>query len=275
MTRFVVTGGSGYLGQNLVREMRRRGFGHKNIDIKVGLDVTGPVDILRSICKEASVIYHLAAMPDVQYSIKDPLMHDRINVHGTLRMLEAARVSDVPFVFISSFAAKDPKSPYGLQKKIGEDYCKLYSELYGLRTYSLRLSNLYGGPNYVENKESVIAVFTKQLIKGGPITVFGGDQTRDFVHVDDVVDAILRVTRSEKRNETYEICSGSSLSIKELADIFLCIDPTLKVEYLDYMPGEVMSSVGDPSLARKDFGYGPKVRPEDGIEHLVEMIRGN
>lgn len=269
--RTVVTGGSGYLGWNLLREMDRRGLEYQNVDIKEGLDILD-LPKMRVLCEGTEVIYHLAAMPDVQESIRDPVRTNKVNVEGTLNMLECARENGSTFVFISSFAAKDIQSPYGLHKRIGEEYCRLFSNLYGIRCFSLRLSNLYGGTNYVQNKESVIAVFTKQLSGGGPLTVFGGDQIRDFVHVDDVVAGIIGVTGSQKKMEIYEISSGVETSIKDLAELFRKYDPNLEVQYLDYLKGEVMRSIGDPSLAGEDFGYRPTKTLSEGIRDLIDAI---
>ncbi len=267
----VVTGGSGYIGQNLLRELDRRGVPYLNIDLREGGDITELPSMLE-LTEGASTIVHLAADPDVQESIREPVATNRTNVTGTLNMLECARRHGAAFVFISSFAAKDVQSPYGLQKLTGEEYCRLFSGLYGMKCLALRLSNLYGGPNYIENKESVIAVFTKQLAEGGPLTVFGGDQTRDFVHVDDVVRGILGSLDSPKAFEVYEISSGVETSIRQLAELFRAHRPGLEVQFLDYRKGEVLRSVGDPSLAREDFGYEPRMSLEEGVAELVGLM---
>ncbi len=267
----IVTGGSGYVGWNLLNELEGRGVPYVNIDIKEGQDIRD-LPLMLELTDGAELILHLAARPDVQESIQLPAETNSVNVDGTLNMLECARRTGADLVFISSFAAKDIQSPYGLQKRTGEEYCRLFSELYGLKCLALRLSNLYGGANYIENKESVIAVFTKQLAEGRPLTVFGGDQTRDFVHVDDVIRGILGATTSSKRFEVYEISSGVETSIRELAERFQRHRPGLAIEWLDYRKGEVMHSVGDPSLAREDFGYAPSVHLEDGIRELVDLM---
>jgi UDP-glucose 4-epimerase len=267
----VITGGSGYIGWNLLRELDRRGVEYRNIDLLEGQDIKDGPQMLE-LTEGAEHIVHLAADPDVQESIRRPVPTNATNVTGTLNMLECARRHGAAFVFISSFAAMDVRSPYGLQKRTGEEYCRLYSELYGLRCLVLRLSNLYGGPNYIENKESVIAVFTRQLADGGPLTVFGGDQTRDFVHVEDVVTGILGSLTSPKDFEVYEISSGVETSIRDLAEMFRHYRPGLEVQYLEYRKGEVMRSVGDPSLAREDFGYRPTMDLDQGIRELVEAI---
>jgi UDP-glucose 4-epimerase len=262
----LVTGGSGYLGTNLLGEMDRRGVHHVNADLVVGVDITRPTDLEDCVRDgELDAIYHLAADPDVQRSITDTLSSNRTNVDGILNVLEFAASRGTPVVFISSFAAKDVRSPYGLQKLTGEGYCKLYSELRDVRCMVLRLSNLYGGLNFYDNKESVVSIFTRQSASGGPITVFGGEQTRDFVHVRDVSRAILDCLRSPKEFEIYEICSGVGVSINELASMFASLNPGVSVVRRDYLPGEVMSSVGDYSLASEDFGYRPSVRLQDGI----------
>jgi UDP-glucose 4-epimerase len=270
----IVTGGSGYIGWNLLRELDLREVRYRNIDIKEDDDILDGERML-TITEGADRIIHLAADPDVQTSIRQPVSTNMTNVNGTLNMLECARRQDASFVFISSFAAMDIQSPYGLQKHIGEEYCRLYSKLYGIKCLVLRLSNLYGGANYVDNKESVIAVFTKQMAEGLPLTVFGGDQTRDFVHVDDVVRGILGSLDSPKGFEIYEISSGVETSIRGLTDLFKRFNPELEVETSDYRTGEVMNSVGDPSLAREDFGYAPSVDLVEGIQELVDLMKGD
>lgn len=266
----VITGGSGYVGENLLLELDRRGTSYVNIDIQNGQDITD-LSSMFEMTKESEVIIHLAADPDVQESIYEPIKTNRTNVTGTLNMLECARRHDSTFIFISSFASMDIKSPYGLQKRMGEEYCRIFSDLYGIKCLVLRFSNLYGGSNYITNKESVIAVFVKQLIESKPLTVFGGNQTRDFVHVDDVVVGILGSLESSKDFEIYDIASGIEISIRDLAEMFQSLKPGLEIHYLDYLKGEVMKSVGNISLAQEDFGYNPQKDIREGIAYLVEM----
>lgn len=200
-----------------------------------------PMDVrsaeLASVCTGAEVIIHLAALPRVQFSIEHPQDAHAVNVDGTLAVLEAARAAQVRRVVFASSSAVygdpsmvptsedapiDPKSPYGAQKRMGEIYLALYAACYGLETVSLRFFNVYGsGEDATSSYCTVITRFLAQHAAGQELTMTGdGMQTRDFVHVDDVVRAIQLACTSPNvgKGEVINIGSGRECSVRAIAE---------------------------------------------------------
>ena len=188
---------------------------------------------------DVDVVFHTAAKARVQPSIKDPITYNEQNVTGTLNILFAAHNAGVKRVIYSASSSAygnatkfptsethptNPLSPYGLQKYIGEQYCKMFSQVYGLDTVSLRYFNVYGNRMSFEGAyKLVLAVFTEQMLKNKPLTITNtGEQRRDFTWVEDVVEAnILAAEHPNKLNgEVFNIGNGNNMSINEVADIF-------------------------------------------------------
>jgi UDP-glucose 4-epimerase len=220
--------------------------------------------------KNTDVIFHTAALARVQPSIEDPIPFDSVNVGGTLRMLKLAHNLGVKrFVYSASSSCygnnkkfptpetetTNPLSPYGLQKYIGEQYCKMFSEVYNLDTVSLRYFNVYGERINLEGAyKLVIAIFADQMLKGKPLTIINdGEQRRDFTYVGDVVDAnILAATHPKKLDgEVFNIGNGDNYSVNELADMFGG-EKQYGVEVL-----EPFLTLADNSKARLDLGWEP------------------
>ena len=250
----IVTGGAGFIGSNLVDKLidmdvevhvidnLSTGF-EKNINPKAifhNKDIT-QIDPNAAWYefKNTDVIFHCAALARVQPSIDDPIPYDEVNIGGTLRMLTLANKLGVKrFVYSASSSCygnnrkfptpeeetTNPLSPYGLQKYVGEQYCKMFSQVYGLDTVSLRYFNVYGERMNLEGAyKLVIAVFADQMLKGKPLTINNdGEQRRDFTYVGDVVNAnILAATNPEDLNgEAFNIGNGKNYSVNELADMF-------------------------------------------------------
>ena len=250
----IVTGGAGFIGSNLVDKLidmdvevhiiddLSTGF-EKNINPKAHfhkMDIS-EIDSRENYyqLKNTDVIFHTAALARVQPSIKDPVPFDKVNVNGTLRMLKLAHDLKVTrFVYSASSScygnnknfptpeteSTNPLSPYGLQKYIGEQYCKMFNEVYNLDTVSLRYFNVYGERMNLEGAyKLVIAIFADQMLKGKPLTIINdGNQRRDFTYVGDVVNAnILAATHPERLNgEAFNIGNGDNYSVNELADMF-------------------------------------------------------
>lgn len=247
MKKVVVTGGAGFIGSNLVEALVDRGYdvhvvdsliaGKKeNVHSRATLHV---VDIrdrakLEEIFIGASCVFHLAALPKVQYSIEHPDETASVNVDGTLSVLMAAHSAQVGRVVYSASSAAygnaetmpltenmsaRPVSPYGLQKYIGELYARLWSDVYGLSTVSLRYFNVYGPRQSEEGAYAlVIARFLKQRREGSAMTITGdGAQTRDFTHVRDIVRANILAAESSKvgRGEVFNIGSGRSIPARK------------------------------------------------------------
>ena len=253
MQKVIVTGGAGFIGSNLVDKLVAKGI-HVTIidDFSTGKreninpaaycweqDLsTVDIDTLTQYMKDIDVVFHLAALARVQPSIENPLPYNEVNIKGTLNILLAAHRGGVKRVVYSASssaygetnilptpetAPTNPLSPYGLQKYVGEQYCKMFSEVYGLDTVSLRYFNVYGERMNLEGAYClVMGVFAKQMLDGKPLTITNdGNQKRDFTYVGDVADAnILAATREEDfKGDVFNIGNGSNYSVNEVADM--------------------------------------------------------
>ncbi len=252
MQKVVVTGGAGFIGSHLVDELVKQGVevtildnlstGKKQninpkaefIDCDIFKDTYGDLIFLLN---GADTVFHLAAKTTVQESIEKPSLYNNINVIGTLNLLEAAAAMKVKrFIFSSSSSvygnAKvptsedhplNPISPYALNKLIGEQYCKLYSEIYNIDTVCLRYFNVYGDRMNNEGYKLVFPIFKEQISNNKPLTINNdGEQRRDFIHVDDIVRANILVAKhsSNFNGDIYNVGNGKNYSINEIADMF-------------------------------------------------------
>ncbi len=250
----IVTGGAGFIGSNLVDKLidmnvevhiiddLSTGF-EKNINPKaifhkIDISTINP-DSNYYEFKNTDVIFHTAALARVQPSIENPIPFDNVNISGTLRMLMLAHKWGVKrFVYSASSSAygevkitptpethpTNPLSPYGLQKYVGEQYCRMFSQVYGLDTVSLRYFNVYGDKMSLEGAYKLaIPIFANQMLEGKSLTINNdGEQRRDFTYVGDVVNAnILAATNPEDlKGESFNIGHGNNFSVNELADMF-------------------------------------------------------
>jgi UDP-glucose 4-epimerase len=253
MKKAIVTGGAGFIGSNLVDKLIEQGVevtildnlstGKKeNINPKanfINCDIsTAPETDMLFYINGADVVFHLAALARVQPSIEDPISFNEVNVKGTLNVLLAAHKAKVKRVVYSASSScygdatkfptpeehsTNPLSPYGLQKYVGEQYCKMFSEVYGLDTVSLRYFNVYGERMNLEGAYClVLGIFAQQMLKGKPLTINNdGEQRRDFTYVGDVVNAnILAATHKEQlKGEAFNIGNGNNFSVNEVADM--------------------------------------------------------
>ena len=252
MQKAIVTGGAGFIGSHLVDELIKQGVevtildnlstGKKEninpkaefIECDIFKDTYGDLIFLLN---GADTVFHLAAKTTVQESIEKPSLYNNINVVGTLNLLEAAAAMKVKrFIFSSSSSvygnAKvptsedhplNPISPYALNKLIGEQYCKLYSEIYNIDTVCLRYFNVYGDRMNNEGYKLVFPIFKEQILNNKPLTINNnGEQRRDFIHVNDVVRANILVAKHSNNfnGDIYNVGNGKSYSINEIADMF-------------------------------------------------------
>lgn len=294
MQKFLITGGAGFIGTNLSENLVEGGYSvvvadnlcagnadrlPKEVDFhKVDILDT---QALKELCVGVDVIVHLAALPRVEYSIQNPVETHKVNVDGTLSVLEAARSAGVKRVVYaaSSSAYGDqetlpltldlpvqPKSPYAMQKYMGELLMKLWSELYGVETVSLRFFNVYGphldpdGPYAL-----VIGRFLKLAVEGKPLTITGdGEQTRDFTHTDDIISGIVKASSEETvgNGEVLNLGAGVQTSINDLAKMI-----GGKIEYVTARI-EPKHTLADISLTKELLDWEPTVAIEDGIEAL-------
>ncbi len=243
---------------------------------------------LNYIMSEADYVVHLAASTGVKLSVENFNQDFTNNVLSTLNLLEAAKKQSIKkFIFASSGAPLgfqkppihedkplSPKSPYGASKMAGEGYCSAFSGSYDLNTTILRFSNVYGPGSY--KKESVVAKFIKDCICNQKILINGdGQQTRDFIYISDLIQAILLSTNVKKCGEIFQIASGKETSIKELSKIILDnlknkLDFKINIKNLDPLKYEVKRNYSDISKAKKMMNFEPTVPLEDGLKKTIE-----
>jgi len=294
--KILVTGGAGFIGSNLVDRLIDEGYkvfvidnlssGKKENLNKKAIFYKADICNLNKIFplfKGIDYVFHLAANPRVLFSVENPIESHKVNVDGTLNVLYASYKNKVKrLIFASSSAVygnikklplredmkPNPISPYGLHKLIGEYYCKLFSDLYNLETVCLRYFNVYGPKMDPEGPYAlVIGKFLKLKKENKPLTIYGnGKQTRDFVYVNDVVEANILAMKSKKvgKGEVINICSGKNYSINYIAKLI----GGEKI-YLPARKGEMKHTLGDNSLAKKLLGWNPKVNLEEGINYLL------
>lgn len=300
MSKTVVTGVAGFIGGHLAQRLLNLGYevigiddystGHYlnvpkgvhfwNIDISKKENMS----ILSAICQDVDYIFHLAAKARVQPSIDNPVLYHETNVNGLLNMLEIAREHRVKkFIFSSSSsvvgtselfptpedAPCNPISPYALHKLIGEQYCKVYAEVYGLPTISLRYFNVYGDKMPTEGAyRLVLGIWAKQKKNGEPLTITGsGHQRRDFTWVGDVVTAnILAATSEIASGEVFNIGNGDNRSINDIASLFnhpkVHIEPKL----------EPLITLANNKKAKEKLGWQPTKNIEDWLPGWLESL---
>lgn len=297
MSKYLVTGGAGFIGANMVKLLLAEGHevvsfdnyagGKKEARIQPGAQyVEGDVrdlEELNLLCaKGFDGIVHLAALPRVTYSVERPLETHDVNVNGTLNVLLAARDNKIKRVVFASSSSvygnteifptneevvPNPISPYSLHKLIGENYCRLFNSLFGLETVCLRYFNVYGPYFDPEGPYAlVIGKFLKQIKNNEPMTVCGdGEYLRDIVHVSDVVRAnlIALTSKSVGKGEVLNIGTGVSHTVNEL--VKMIGGPSVPVPE---RPGDVRKTHADISEAKKLLGWEPAIKLEDGINEL-------
>ncbi|RQG95759.1 NAD-dependent epimerase/dehydratase family protein [Natrarchaeobius oligotrophus] len=299
--RVLVTGGAGFIGSHLTHALA---FDNDvtvydsliNGDLE---NVPEDVNLIKAdVCDDealhqdgtkADMIFHEAAMVSVAQSIDEPVKSQAINVDATHSLLEEAQKRDVRVVLASSAAIygqptrtpieetdpKEPTSPYGLDKLTIDHYARLYNDLYDLETVALRYFNVYGPGQTPGDYAGVISVFIDQALSGEPITVHGdGEQTRDFVFIDDVVQANIKAATTDAVGEAYNIGTGESVTIRELAELIQDItDTDSDIVHTDARSGDIEHSEADISKARDRLDYEPTVSLREGLERTVEWYR--
>ena len=304
----LVTGGAGFIGSNLVDALVARGdevtvidnlsTGRmENLDDAVGkgarleeIDIRD-ADAVSDVAgrTKPDVIFHLAAQIDVRKSVADPANDARINVEGTVNVLSAAQAHGVPRVVNTSTggaiygegrqlpAPEDhpvaPEAPYGLSKFCAEQYCEIFGRLHGLSTVSLRYGNVYGPRQDPLGEAGVIAIFCGKLLANERATIFGdGKQTRDYVYVDDVVEANLRAAEADVTGPV-NIGLGRQKSVLDVVSALKQDTPEFEPEHAPERPGEVQHIALDPSRARETLGWEAKVELDDGLPRTLDSLR--
>lgn len=285
--KFLVTGGAGFIGTNIVKQLLILGHkpiildnlssGYKENLISESLFYEGDVkdvSLLKKISQGCKTIIHLAASVGNKRSIDYPQLDTEINVIGTLNVLETARELGINRVVFSSSAGifgelkmlpisenhpQEPDSPYGVSKLSAEKMCLVYNKLYGMQNICLRYFNVFGPHQRFDAYGNVIPIFAIRLLRNEPIHIFGdGEQTRDFVNVRDVVSANIKAAFSENVQGVFNIGSGARISINQLAEIMQkAAGVTTDIQYLPSRQGDVRDSLADINRAQKLLGYDP------------------
>jgi len=304
MPTAVVTGAAGFIGSHLVERLLRDGFAVRMVDNfatgrQSNIDAAGAStssraeffnldvasDDLGPVMAGASHVFHLAALADIVPSIVEPWTYHRANVDGTVRVLEAVRATGgkprlvyaassscygIPDVYPTpETAAIRPEYPYALTKTIGEQYVLHWGQVYDIPVVSLRFFNVYGPrARTAGTYGAVFGVFLAQKLAGKPLTVVGdGTQTRDFIYVEDVVDAIVRAGASELRRTVLNVGAGAPQSINRLCELI-----GGQTTHVPKRPGEPDCTWADITRIQERLDWRPRVSFEEGVQRMLASI---
>lgn len=303
MTKYLVTGGAGFIGSHLAHSLLHRGCDVRIVDdLSTGLlqNIPQGVEFYRgdlsdpATAKEAvrgcEVVLHQAAIPSVPRSINSPRPSHEANINGTFNILMAARDEGTRrLVYAASSSAYGdaealpkvetmparPRSPYALQKYTGEQYCQLFSRLYGLETVSIRYFNVFGPRQHPSSPYSgVLSLFIKAALQNVAPTIYGdGEQTRDFTFIDNVVDGVLRaIDAPDADGEVINLANGGRVSLNQAWAALAAIleKPLANPVYAPPRAGDVRDSLADIDKAWAILGYRPTVSFIDGLRRTVE-----
>ena len=307
LKKVLVTGGAGFIGSNLSRALLEKNVevdivdnmsnGHKEFvpqGCNLIVDDFASTDILSRIgSKTYDVVFHLAAIPRVSYSVEHPLETHETNVNATLKLMNACRDNVRRFVFASSSsvyggadelptptsAPKNPKSPYAIQKSIIEDYLKLYSHLYGLDSVCMRFFNVFG-PNQLGDSpySTAVSAWLTAIHAGKSMRSDGdGSQSRDMCYVDNTVDACIRGAEVDGflGAEPLNVACGDRNTNKQILQYLLSKYPEAKYHDAPWRPGDVMHTQADLSRTKEVLGYEPLVRFWEGLERTAKWYEEN
>jgi UDP-N-acetylglucosamine/UDP-N-acetylgalactosamine 4-epimerase len=306
--RYLVTGGAGFIGSNLVDELVRRGHyvvvlddlssgsdaNLAGVSEKINFYLGSIMDLatVQQACKGADYVIHLAARTSVPRSVEDPLETNRVNVDGTLNVLVAARNAKVRrFVYAASSSAygetrtlpkietmqPQPISPYGVSKYVGELYAQVFERVFGLETVCIRYFNVFGPwQNPTSRYSGVLSRFMLALIEQQQPVIFGdGEQSRDFTYIENVVDETLRACLADRASGlVFNGGTGHRTTLNQVVELLRKITGReIRAEYRPPRDGDVRDSQADTTLARKVLGYTPLVPFEEGLRRTWEWYR--
>ena len=304
---YLVTGGAGFIGSHLAEELVRRGERVRVVDSfvtgkRANLAHLSAVELIEGDLADLAVaqravegvdyVLHQAAIPSVPRSVEDPVTSNRANIDASLNVLVAARDAGVRrLVYAGSSSAygntptlpkvetmpTNPLSPYALQKLVAEQYCQMFTRLYGLETVTIRYFNVFGPRQDPSSPYSgVISVFIRALVEGRQPTIYGdGGQTRDFTYVANVVDGVLKAcTAAGASGEVINVATAGRISLNQLFRAVKDLTgASVEPVYASERAGDVRDSQADISKARRLLGYEPSVTLEQGLEKTVAWFR--
>jgi UDP-glucose 4-epimerase len=311
MSRYVVTGGAGFIGSALVRALLAQGADRVAVIDNLSTGQAGNLEEVRSrvelhrtdircygdivpLVRGADTVFHLAAIPSVPRSISDPVPSHESNLDGTFNLLRACAEAGVRRVFYaaSSSAYGDtevlpkvetmlpqPKSPYAAQKLLGEYYASVFTGCFGLETVSVRYFNVYGPRQDPSSPYSgVISVFMKCLLERRPPTIFGdGEQSRDFTYVDDVAALTIRAASANGvAGRVYNGGNGNRYTLNYVWKVLQEIEGvSIPAVYAEPRAGDVRHSQADTSAAARDLGHAPEFPIEEGLRRTLDWYRSH
>ncbi len=312
MSKFLITGGAGFIGSNIAEKLIKDGhyvrvldnfFSGKEENLAFAKDlgkdkfelIRGDIRdkaICRTACKGMDYVLHQAALRSVPKSMNDPASYNDVNINGVMTMLQAAAESKIKrFVFASSssvygdtdqFPQKETQyplliSPYALSKLAGEYYCRIFSEHFGVETVCLRYFNVFGPKQALDDEYAVvIPKFIHCILNDQPPPIFGnGKQSRDFTYIDNVISAnILAAMTPGIKHEVFNVANGEDHTVLELVEVINKITgKKIKPKLLDPRPGDVFKTHADITKIRKKIGYKSLVNFEDGLRKTVTYFQ--
>ena len=314
MSEYLVTGGAGFIGSNIVERLLREGLSvrvidnlstgrESNLDSAAGAAGRGAdVELVRGDVRDEAAlaealrgvkyVFHEAALCSVLRSVEEPVSTNSVNIEGTLRLLVEARRAGVKRVVYASSSSiygetaalpnhedltPDPRSPYALSKLAAEQYCRLFTPVYGLETVCLRYFNVFGPRQDAASQyAAVVPLFMSRLLSGQPPVIFGdGEQSRDFTFVEDVVEANwIACHKPGVQGRVYNVARGSRRTINELARILSGLTGDgLAPVYHDARPAEVRHSEGSTRKAEAELGFKVRVSFEEGLDKTLSWFK--
>jgi UDP-glucose 4-epimerase len=284
MKKVLVTGGAGFIGSNLIKRLVRDGYEVHSLDnysvgktkpIEGVRDFKGDIQHIDTMDKDFDIIFHLAAMSRIQPSFQNPSETFETNVEGTKKVIEFATKIGARLIYASSSSIHSGElgSPYTMSKMMGEQWGWIYSMYYNLDFRVARLYNVYGEGELVDSPmAAIIGLFRRAVKDGTPIQIHGdGRQRRDFTHIVDIVDGLMKVAENKNKHTSYniwELGTGAHYSINDVYDMFKKKFPQLEKIYVGDVRGNYRDSLRRNDLALSELGW----KPEDRLKKYINIL---